>query len=113
MGPISVSKKCQAFSIVTEKVEKRGPLRAPLFPLASSSLFKSTAAYGQPPDVPAIWPETLLKVQVALPQFVCVAVIRKVLVPTAPVTVTPVVGLNPGGVPVVIVPPLYVEFAAK
>jgi len=64
------------------------------------------AAYGQPPDVPAICPLMLLKVQLELPQFACVAVIRKVLVPTAAVTVTPVVALKPGGVPDTMVPDL-------
>lgn len=64
------------------------------------------ARYGQPPVVPAICPVMLLKVHLELPQFVCVAVIRKVLVPTPAVTVTPVVALKPGGVPDVMVPDL-------
>src|ERR1044071_7467367 len=85
--------------------KKGGSLYAPFFWIARSSCLY-LVDYGQPPDAPAICPVTLLKVQLTPTQFVCVAVMRKVLVPTAAVTVTPVVALNPGGVPVVIAPDL-------
>ena len=57
----------------------------------------------------------LLKVQTFVPQFACVAVNRKVLVPTAACTATPVVGLNPGAVELVKAEEeaLYIELAAK
>ena len=60
-------------------------------------------------------PLVLLKVQTVVPQLLCVAVIKNVLVPTAAKTATPVVGLKPGAVEPVnaVVDALYVEFAAK
>ncbi len=60
--------------------------------------------YGQ--ALPLIWPELLEKVHVFAPQLVCCAVSWKVLVPIVETTVTPVVALNPAGVPDVIVPAL-------
>ncbi len=54
--------------------------------------------YGHPPAGPAIVPLLLLNVQDTPEQLVCVAVNKKVLLPTADVTATPVVGLNPGAV---------------
>jgi len=54
--------------------------------------------------LPVIWPLPLLKVHTLVLQFACVAVIKKVLVPASATTATPVVGLNPGGVPEPIAP---------
>jgi len=54
--------------------------------------------------LPEIRPLTLLNVQTFEPQLACVAVIMNVLVPIAAATATPVVALNPGGVPEVIDP---------
>ena len=54
--------------------------------------------YGHPPAGPAIVPLPLLKVQDTPEQLVCVAVNTNVLLPTADVTATPVVGLKPGAV---------------
>lgn len=70
----------------------------------SPPLFASTVnqCYGQ--ALPVIWPVLLEKVQVFVLQLVCCAVSWKVLVPIDETTVTPVVALNPGGVPLVIVP---------
>jgi hypothetical protein len=85
----------------------------PPFRLAKLSLFRLVANYGQ--EAEPIWPVVLLKVQLTPLQFVCVAVNRKVLVPTAEVTATPVVGLKPATVELVhaLEDALYVEFAAK
>ena len=71
----------------------------------------SPGSYGH--GLPVICPVPLLKVHVFVLQLACCAVNWKVFVPTAATTVTPVVALKPGGVPDVIVPALYVEFAAK
>ena len=67
--------------------------------------------YGQ--EGPAIVPLPLLNVQLTLEQFVWLAVNWNVFVPTAAVTVTPFVGLNPAGAPFARVPDIYVEFCAK
>ena len=70
-------------------------------------------AYGH--ALPLIWPLPLLKVHTLVPQFACVAVSKKVLVPTAENKATPVVGLKPGAVELVKADDdaLYVELAAK
>ena len=82
----------------------------PPFRIRKIEFVKSMANYGQ--DAEPIWPVVLLKVQLTPEQFVCVAVSRKVLVPTAEVTATPVVGLKPATVELVhaLELALYVEF---
>ena len=58
------------------------------------SFAESTSYYVQGP--PAIRPFVLENVQDTPLQLLCVAVKRNVWVPTAELTVTPEVGLNPG-----------------
>ena len=73
-------------------VKKKGALCPPF--LADVYLI----TYGHPPEGPEIVPFVLLNVHDTPEQLVCVAVSKKVLLPTADVTATPLVALNPGTV---------------
>ena len=75
------------------KLKKKGGDRAPFL-----AVLLTLVTYGHPPAGPDIVPLPLLNVQDTLVQLVCVAVNKNVLLPTADVTLTPVVGLKPGAV---------------
>lgn len=77
-------------------MKKKGAVSCPLFRFPICGSIESVSAYGQGP--PAMRPLPLLKVQETPLQLLWVAVNKKVLVPAAEVTVTPVVGLKPGAV---------------